>query len=62
MRVWHLHDTFITLYLHGVGKVPLDLVEHVLAAAPEQHGASLGVLAALQEREVPTVVKVIAVV
>lgn len=41
------------LYLHGVGKVPVDLVQHVLAAAPQQHGASLGVLAALQKREVP---------
>lgn len=43
-------------HLHGIREVSLDLVEHVLAAAPEQHGARLRVLASLQERKVPEIV------
>ena len=56
LRSCHLHGTYCCAvpYLHGVGKVPVDLVEHVLAAAPQQDRAGLGVLAALQESEVPS--------
>ena len=38
--------------LHGVAQVALDLVEHILAAASDEDGARLGILAVLQEGEV----------
>lgn len=40
-------------HLHGVGEVPLDFVEYVLAAAPQQDRARLGIVALLQKRKVP---------
>lgn len=46
-------NSFSLTHLDGVLEVPLDLIEHVLGATTQQHGAGLGVRALLQEGEVP---------
>ena len=50
----HAHSLRLrgTHHLHGVAQVALDFVQHVFAAAPEQHRARLGVCALRQEGKV----------